>query len=169
MKLITLLLSFSLLITACSRTYYVVRHAEKAVQEPNMTSDVPLSAAGEQRALVLRDSLKDKKIGYIFSTNRVRTKSTAAPLAAALQLPTTVYEQADSNFIRMLMKLKKNTLIVGHSNTVDDIVNGLCLGNNIITELKDNQYDKLYKVRLTRKWWGKYYNLREIRYGQYSQ
>jgi phosphohistidine phosphatase SixA len=170
MKCISLLLCFSLLLTACSRTYYVVRHAEKAAPGPNMSSDVPLTPAGEQRALALRDSLLNKKIGHIFSTNTVRTKSTAAPLATALQLPTTLYEpKPDSSFIRMLGKLKKNTLIVGHSNTVDDIVNGLCLNNKIIVDLNDTEYDKLYIVRLTRKWWGKYYNLKETKYGMPSQ
>jgi phosphohistidine phosphatase SixA len=170
MKIISLLLSISLLLTACSRTYYVVRHAEKATPGPDMNKDVALTTAGEQRALALRDSLKDKKIGYIFSTNTVRTKSTAAPLATALGLPTTLYEaKPDSNFIRTLMKLKKNTLVVAHSNTVDDIVNGLCLGNKIIVDLKDTEYDKLYIVRLTRNWFRKHYNLRETRYGAVSQ
>ncbi len=170
MKLISLLLSISLLLTACSRTYYVVRHAEKAAPGPDMNKDVPLTPAGEQRALALRDSLRDKKIGYIFSTNTVRTKSTAAPLATELGLPTTLYDaKPDTNFIRMLMKLKKNALVVGHSNTVDDIVNGLCLKNKIITDLKDNEYDKLYVIRLTNQWWRKYYNLKEKRYGVHSQ
>jgi broad specificity phosphatase PhoE len=166
MKLISLLLSISLLLTACSRTYYVVRHAEKAAPGPDMSTDVPLTPAGEQRALTLRDSLKDKRIGYIFSTNTVRTKSTAAPLATVLVLPTTIYgPKPDSSFIQQLFKLKKNALIVGHSNTVDDIVNGLCMGKYEIKDLAETEYDKLFVVKVTKKWGKRVSRLRRTTYG----
>lgn len=166
MKFITLLLSFSLLLTACSRTYYVVRHAEKAAPGPNMSTDVPLTPEGEERALALRDSLKNKKIGYIFSTNTVRTKSTAAPTAALLSLPTTIYgPKPDSNFIQQLFKLKKNALIVGHSNTVDDIVNGLCKNKYEIKDLAETEYDNFFVVKITKKLGRKVYSLRRTTYG----
>jgi phosphohistidine phosphatase SixA len=170
MKWISLLIVFSLLLTACSRTYYVVRHAEKAAPGPDMSTDVPLTPAGEERALTLRDSLKGKKIGYIFSTNRVRTKSTAAPLAAFLSLPTTIYDpKPDSNFIRQLLKLKKNALIVGHSNTVDDIVNGLCMGKYEIKDLAETEYDNLFVVKITNKIGKRVYSLRRTTYGSSSK
>jgi phosphohistidine phosphatase SixA len=169
MRIITLLLTFSLLLTACSRTYYVVRHAEKAAPGPDMSTDVPLTPAGEARALALRDSLKHKKIGYIFSTNTVRTKSTASPLATALILPTTIYgPKPDSNFIQQLFKLKKNALIVGHSNTVDDIVNGLCMRKYEIKDLAETEYDKLFVVKVTKKFGKRVYSLRRTTYGASS-
>ena len=92
-----------------------------------MSSDVPLTEKGKQRAEALKEILKDKKIAYVFSTNTIRTKSTAQPTADYFHLTTEIYgPRPDSAFISLLKSKKKNTLIVGHSNTVDDIVNMLC-------------------------------------------
>ena len=56
------LLVFSVILFSCSNTIYVVRHAEKAIAEPNMSSDVPLSEKGKERAEGLKELLKTKKI-----------------------------------------------------------------------------------------------------------
>ena len=92
MKLTVTILIASLLLTACSHTYYVVRHAEKANPSPGNTmsspNNPPLSDAGQQRAVALKETLKDSKIKYIFSTNTIRTTTTAEPLAKALGLTT---------------------------------------------------------------------------------
>ena len=77
MKRLFLVALPALLLTACGHTYYVVRHAEKATQEANMSSDVPLSEAGQQRAVALKEALDNKKIAYVFSTNTIRTTTTA--------------------------------------------------------------------------------------------
>ncbi len=141
-----------LLLTACSHTYYVVRHAEKAEQEPNMTSDVPLSAAGQQRALELKKVLNNKKIAYAFSTNTIRTTTTAKPTADRFKLQIQTYgPRPDSAFIAKLKALKKNTLIVGHSNTVDDIVNGLTGTRAVPGDLQDSDYNNLFVIRVLRK------------------
>src|SRR4030095_17195101 len=64
--------------------YYIVRHAEKETAAAGTTmstpNDPPLSAAGRVRAIELKEALKDKGITYIFSTNTIRTISTAQPL-----------------------------------------------------------------------------------------
>jgi phosphohistidine phosphatase SixA len=112
-----------------------------------MTSDVPLSELGKKRAESLKEVLKNKSISYIFSTNTIRTKTTAEPLANQLELKIEVYKpMPDSVFISNLKSLQKNTLIVGHSNTVDDIVNKLC-GENKLQDLKDDEYDNLFIVK----------------------
>jgi hypothetical protein len=41
-------------LSSCTHTYYIVRHAEKASQEANMSSDVPLTDQGKQRAEALK-------------------------------------------------------------------------------------------------------------------
>jgi broad specificity phosphatase PhoE len=141
-----LCLSFSL--TSTAQTYYIVRHAEKAVNDSaTMTStDPPLSADGTKRATDLKNFLKKKGISQIYSTNTIRTRSTAEPLSKANHLPIQTYgPRPDSVFIRQLKGLKGNILIVGHSNTVDDIVNGLC-GKPLLNDLPDAAYDNIFIV-----------------------
>ena len=140
--IITILLA-SYLLTACSHSYYVVRHAEKA----DNSRDPALSQPGEVRAQALKETLKDAKIEHIYSTNFLRTKNTAEPLRAQRKLTTETYGPApDSAFIQKLKALKKNVLVVGHSNTVDDIVNGLTGQKTIPGDLQDSEYTNLYIV-----------------------
>jgi phosphohistidine phosphatase SixA len=134
--------------------YYIVRHAEKETASAGTTmstpNDPPLSAAGRVRAIELREVLRGKGIRYIFSTNTIRTISTAQPfneLRGATHLE--IYNTKDSldQFIQKLKEIKKgNSLIVGHSNTVDDIVNKLCGEIKVPGDLPDSEYDNLYIV-----------------------
>jgi|SRR5688500_7691987 len=134
--------------------YYIVRHTEKETASAGTTmstpNDPPLSAAGRARAIELREALTGKGIRYIFSTNTIRTISTAQPLdelrgATKIEL----YNTRDSldHLIQKLKEIKKgNSLIVGHSNTVDDIVNKLCGETKVPGDLPDSEYDNLYIV-----------------------
>ena len=149
--------------------YYVVRHAEKETAPAGTTmstsNDPPLSAAGRVRAIELTEALKGKGIRYIFSTNTIRTVSTAQPLNE-LRGATKIehYNTRDSldHLIQKLKEIKKgNSLIVGHSNTVDDIVNKLCGETKIPGDLPDSEYDNLYIV--TKK--GKHFKFENKTYG----
>lgn len=147
-RFLIILSSFLLVFSSCSHSYYVVRHAEKATQEANMTSDVPLTEGGKERAKAVKEILKDKKIVYVFSTNTIRTKSTAQPTADHFQLTIETYgPRPDSTFISLLKSKNKNTLIVGHSNTVDDIVNKLCGETKVPGDLPDAEYNKLFIIK----------------------
>ncbi|MGZ8516372.1 MAG: SixA phosphatase family protein [Chitinophagaceae bacterium] len=150
MRNFLIVFSLSLLVTACSRSIYIVRHAEKAVADGNtmMSTDPPLTEAGKERAESLRETLKTKRIGYVFSTNTIRTKSTAEPVRAYYDLVIETYSPSpDTGFINLLRSLKKNTLVVGHSNTVDDIVNKLCGSIKIPGDLPETEYDNLFIVK----------------------
>jgi hypothetical protein len=57
MRLILLILS--VLLFSCSPTIYIVRHGEKAGPGMGGSTDVPLSPAGEQRALDLKEAMKE--------------------------------------------------------------------------------------------------------------
>jgi phosphohistidine phosphatase SixA len=159
------------MLTACSHTYYVVRHAEKVIKPDAtmMANDPPLTAAGQVRAEALKDLLKDKHIRFIFSTNTIRTKSTAEPLRVYLGISTETYgPRPDTAFIARLKSIKKNTLIAGHSNTVDDIVNGLCNSVKVAGDLDDSEYDNLFIVRY-RKFVGTKISFERKKYGTASK
>lgn len=169
MKSVLSILTLLLLLTSCSHTYYVVRHAEKATPSSGTTmstpNDPPLSAVGEQQAQALKDTLAGKKIAYIFSTNTVRTKSTAEPLRNLLSLSTQIYSpMPDSAFIAKLKGLRRNTLIVGHSNTVDNIVNGLTNANTLPADLQESEYDNLFVVTY-RRFLGTKIKYKRLHYG----
>lgn len=166
MRYIIVLFS-TLFVTSCGHTYYIVRHAEKQAAGPNMMSgDVALTVPGQQRADDLLEVLKSKKIGYVFSTQTVRTISTATPAADHFGVEIQIYgPRPDSAFIAKLKLLKKNTLVVGHSNTVDDIINLLCGAKEIAGDLEDNEYDNLFVVK---KKGGKYIFKNE-KYGAASE
>jgi len=140
----------ALVLLSCKTTsYYIVRHAEKETTMTNtaMTSDVPLSAAGKQRAEALKELLQNENIKHVFSTNYIRTKSTAQPLVDAIQIPIETYDPKDPQFVSKLKGLNGNSLIVGHSNTVDDVVNELTGKKEIQGDLPDSAYGDLFVVK----------------------
>lgn len=163
-----LLFVITCMMISCSVTqhYYIVRHAEKASAAAGTAAmsanDPPLTDAGRKRAEDLKTELQGEKIGRIFSTNTIRTKETAEPTRAHFGLVTEIYSpMPDSTFINRLKSIKENTLIVGHSNTVDDIVNKLS-GQQLLTDLPETEYNHLFLV--IRK--GKKWKFRSLLYGQ---
>lgn len=141
---------------SCSKKIYVVRHAEKetgidmATMKP--TTDPPLSFEGNQRALKLKEILSIKNIKHIYSTNTLRTVSTAKPLKELfLGMPIQFYSSKPDSLDAFIQKIKNirkgNVLIVGHSNTVDDIVNKLAGKIVVPGDLKDMEYDNLFILK----------------------
>lgn len=142
--------------SSCSNTIYVVRHAEKATGIDPTTmkpvKDPPLSLEGQERALKLKEILGSKGIRVFFSTNTLRTISTATPLKELyLNTPINIYSSKPDSlngFINRIKQYKKeNVLIVGHSNTVDDIVNALCGKQVIPGDLDERIYDNLFILK----------------------
>ena len=121
---------------------FLVRHAEKAAVGGN---NPDLSNAGRARAKRLRDMLKDAGIKAIFVTELKRTQQTAAPLAQMLQLVPTIVPANDS--AALLAKVRAATgpvLVVGHSNTVPELLTGL--GVTPALQIADNDYGNLFVV-----------------------
>ena len=151
-QLLTLtLLFFALNLSAQAqknKTIWVVRHAEKLTDYPKDTNP-NLSEKGLQRAEDLKQYLSKMKIEKIFSTPFLRTKNTAEPLAKILNIKVEIYEtKIDANFANKIKALpNKNILIIGHSNTVLEIVNILGAKPPVQT-LKDDDYDFLFEVKI---------------------
>ncbi len=112
------------------------------------TTDVPLSDAGKERAEALKDLLFNKSISNIYVTNTLRATATAKPLSEATGVAMTTYGAVDSFFLQSLRKVKRNTLVIGHSNTVDNIVNYF-LTDPMLEDLPDSAYGDLFII--TRK------------------
>jgi phosphohistidine phosphatase SixA len=130
-------------------TIFFVRHAERADsgggEAPKMATDPDLSDAGRARALSLATVLKDAKITAIFTTEYKRTQQTAAPLARALGLTITPVSSKDmAGLVKQLKAVAGNALVVGHSNTVPDVIKAL--GAPPPPAIPDDEFDNLYVV-----------------------
>ena len=124
-------------------TYYIVRHAEKL----NATADTPLSVTGQKRAVALRKYLKSKGVDSIFTSSFLRTQQTAQPLATLLGKTLRIHNGSTENLIIDLKRISdKEILVVGHSNTVPDIVKGL--SGRTVPAIEENDFDNMYIVRV---------------------
>jgi broad specificity phosphatase PhoE len=141
---------FLLFLLSCkSTTYFVVRHAEKESKgTAMMQSDPPLSAEGEKQALDLKSFLQNKSVKSIYSTNYARTIATAEPIRQTLGVNLKMYDpRKNEQLVEELKKINDgNVLVVGHSNTVDDVVNGL-MGESRMMDLADNEYGNVFIVK----------------------
>ena len=147
MKKFTYCFTLLLFYSCTTTTYFITRHTEKEAATA-MVKDVPLSEAGQLRAVALKELLKAKNIQHIYSTNYIRTQSTAMPLSDYLGIGIEVYDAGDTNFIsRLVRKPSGNVLIIGHSNTVDNIVNELAGRMEVEADLLDNQYGDLFVIK----------------------
>jgi broad specificity phosphatase PhoE len=127
-------------------TVFIVRHAEKA----DDSKDAELSEAGRARAEALANMLRDSKISVIYATEFKRTQETAAPLAKALGLTVTTLPSA--NQAALVAKLRAstvNSLVVGHGNTIPDIIKALGISEPI--NIAESDYDNLFVVVLGEK------------------
>jgi broad specificity phosphatase PhoE len=113
--------------TADATTVVVVRHAEK---EPT-GDDPPLTPGGQARAQLLSRMFGNASlaghIDGIYTTPALRSRMTAAPLAARLGLMPVVLEDDPRSLARRVIRdhAGGRVLIVGRSATVPAIVDAL--------------------------------------------
>jgi 2,3-bisphosphoglycerate-dependent phosphoglycerate mutase len=124
---------------------FLVRHCEKALESTNNPN---LAEEGHKRAQHLAEILKNAGIEAVYSTNTKRTMQTGEPLAKAMNLNIQVYEPKDSTFAQTLRQAGKKILVVGHSNTVPELLNQL-MGTE--TYQPNDLYGDLWVVNLTEK------------------
>jgi phosphohistidine phosphatase SixA len=151
---------------AAQQVIFLVRHAERAPSAPPqapapaaqpgakadakphgmmMPDDPPLSPAGEQRAARLAAMLASSGVQQIYTTEFKRTRQTAAPLAERLKLKAVMSAASDPDpLVQALQKGTAPALVVGHSNTIPDLIKKL--GVTEAVAIGDNDYDNLFVV-----------------------
>jgi broad specificity phosphatase PhoE len=118
----------------------IVRHAEKSTSAGN---DPALSMAGRKRAKALADILKDSQITAVFVTEFKRTQETAAPTARATQLKPVIVPANDvAALAAKLRELPGNALVVGHGNTIPELIKELGITTPIA--IPENDYSKIF-------------------------
>jgi broad specificity phosphatase PhoE len=144
---------------SAGQVIFLVRHAERAPTPAPapaaapapakahgmMADDPPLSQAGEQRAAKLAAMLASSGIRHVYTSEYRRTRQTAAPLANALHVTPVMAAASDPG--RLVARVKAdqgNVLIVGHSDTVPDLLKKL--GVRATVTIADGDYDNLFVV-----------------------
>jgi broad specificity phosphatase PhoE len=140
---------------------YLVRHGEKAAQPAN---DPPLTLDGQARARALADVLAHAGVTAVVTTQYARTKLTAAPLAETLGVTPEIVpvatgvasdakskaDAAKAHVDAVVAAVRKHpgaaVLVVGHSNTIPEIV--AALGGPKFADLCDGDYDQLFILEM---------------------
>ena len=134
-------------------TIILVRHAEKATTPGD---DPQLSEEGLARAEMLSRMFENSGLTAIYATQYIRTRKTAEPIAHKLGLQVqTVDAGASKKLVEAIVTRHQGgtVLVVGHSNTLPEIIQALSGGK--VFEIADDDYDNLYVVTLTQKGKGK--------------
>ena len=125
---------------SAAEVVYVIRHLQKAAGD-----DPPLTPEGAAGASALANILAERGIRAVFATSTRRAIQTATPLAVRLGLPVKRYDPANAAaLLEETRAIPGNVLVVGHSNTVPDLVE--MFGGDKPAPLSDADYGTIYIV-----------------------
>lgn len=101
---------------------YVIRH----LHTPKDAKDPDLTTEGQSYAVALAQWLLHDPPTVIFVSNTKRAQQTAAPTARRYGLAPKVYDPSNTPaLVSTVLRQQGTVLVVGHSNTVPDIIAGL--------------------------------------------
>ena len=125
----------------------LVRHAEKAEAPPD---DPPLTEAGRARARALSIALRDAGVTAIVTSDALRTRETAGPIADALRIaPRAVGLGSggiEAHVAAVAAEVRRHpgevVLVVGHSDTIPDLIRSL--GGERLPRVHGVEFDDLF-------------------------
>jgi broad specificity phosphatase PhoE len=121
-------------------TVFVIRHLEKATGD-----DPPLTAEGAANAAAVSAMLAKSGIKAAFATPTRRAVETAAPLAKTLGITVTSYDPRETDaLVKAVAAVDGAVLVVGHSNTVPDLV--ARFGGKQAVTLTEKDYGTVFVV-----------------------
>ncbi len=132
-------------------TVILLRHAEKDSSEEADTANPELSAEGKLRAERLVGIVRKYQPDAIYSTDYIRTRATARPLARIKRMMTQIYDPRNLKQMQDLIlsgKIKR-LVVVGHSNTTPALAN-LLIGQEKYKALAESEYDKIWIIKIKR-------------------
>jgi phosphohistidine phosphatase SixA len=141
-------------------TVYLVRHAERA-DEPRQ--DPPLTEKGVLRSQELARMLGNANVKTIITSQFLRTKATAEPMAKKLNLtatsislspnPSNPRQISEQSTAEVTNKILENggasVLVVGHSNSIPDVIK--MLGGDVTPVIDEKKFDDLFVVTVYAK------------------
>ncbi len=142
-------------VIAADTMIIVVRHAEKSTDDPK---DPGLSEQGKARAIKLAGILKDAQLEAVFTTQYKRTQHTGQPAAEqaglVVQARAATRENSKTYAADLLKEIRKKyrgktVLVVGHSNTVPEIVKQIT--GIDVAPIDEMTFDRFYVITLGNK------------------
>jgi phosphohistidine phosphatase SixA len=125
---------------ARENAFYVMRHLHKAAG-----TDPGLTAEGQGCAARLAEELAGSGVGAIYASATRRARETASPAPARLGLTPAEYDPRDTPALVARVRAEPGSvLVVGHSNTVPEIVEGL--GGTRPGDLAEDRYAEVWRV-----------------------
>jgi broad specificity phosphatase PhoE len=120
---------------------YIMRHLQKA----DASKDPPLSQEGIVNSERVAELLEKRGIKAVFATDTSRAEQTGAPLARRIGVPVTNYDPRNVPvLVAAVRAVAGNVLIVGHSNTVPDLVAAFAGAKP--APLTEQNYGTIYQV-----------------------
>ena len=126
-------------------TVFLVRHGEKAQDDPG---DPSLSPTGEARAQALASLLTTAGITHFFATEYRRTQATLRPLASAAGREITVIPAGDPTALEAAIRaLPAGSVVAGAGHSIAGPTVFEALGGSTQDPmLPDDAYDRLFVV-----------------------
>ncbi len=120
--------------------FYVMRHLQIAAgTDPGLTEE------GQRCAARLAEEMGASGVRAIYASTTRRARETAAPLAARLGVTPAEYDPRDTpGLIARITAEPGSVLVVGHSNTVPEIVERL--GGARPDDLSEDRYGEIWRV-----------------------
>lgn len=127
-------------------TFVLVRHAEKASDDPR---DPSLAPEGARRAERLAWSLQRRPVVAVYATSFRRAQATAAPVARDHGLAVTTYDAAEAP-AALAARLRAahaagTVVVVGHSNTIPALAAAFC--GCTIGPIAESEYGRRITLR----------------------
>ena len=143
-----------------SQTVFLIRHAER---EDEPRQDPPLKKEGAARSMELARLLGAANVKTILTSQFARTKQTAEPLATKLGVTSTqislklnpanprqIAEESIREVVdKILARAGENALVVGHSNSIPDVIK--MLGGDVVPTIDEKKFDDLFIVTVYAK------------------
>jgi broad specificity phosphatase PhoE len=124
--------------------YYFIRHAEKADSSKNPD----LSEKGLERAQEWQLLFSELSFDEIYSTDFNRTIQTIKPISVKQNKNFSLYNPKTIDIEAFKKEtFGKTILIVGHSNTIPNMVNQI-IKENKYSDIAENQFGNLYIVTI---------------------
>jgi len=124
-------------------SFYFIRHAES---NGNRATNPHLIKKGIKRAHLYAQFFADKIVDTVFTTNLNRTFDTATIIAKAKGVEIVFYDPFKIDFQKFFKQHENShSVVVGHSNTTPNFVNGI-IGIQKYSQMVEENYSDMFFV-----------------------